>query len=92
MKLPLSRMFASMKQCLELCVEQGPKQILYRQGQKFYQQLLSDEQRMQAEKAFEEGRSVTEMGVSDLYGTNIMMVVDNFTGVPGGRIVPSTTS
>lgn len=45
MKLPLSRMFASMKQCLELCVEQGPKQILYRQGQKFYQQLLSDEQR-----------------------------------------------
>ena len=45
MKLPLSRMFTSMKQCLELCVEQGPKQILYRQGQKFYQQLLSDEQR-----------------------------------------------
>ena len=47
-------------------------------------ELLSDEQRMQAVKAFEEGRSVTEMGVSDLYGTNIMMVVDNFTGVPGG--------
>lgn len=38
-----------MKQCLELCVKQGPKEILYRQGQKFYQQLLSDEQRGNSE-------------------------------------------
>lgn len=49
MKLPLSHLFTSMKQCLELCVKQGPKEILYRQGQKFYQQLLSDEQRGNSE-------------------------------------------
>ncbi len=46
--------------------------------------LLSDEQRMQAEKAFEEGRSVNEMGASDMFGTNIIMVTDNFSGVMGG--------
>ena len=67
MKLPLSRMFASMKQCLELCVEQGPKQILYRQGQKFYQQLLSDEQRGNSSNGFVQSRvEITTSMLSNL--------------------------
>ena len=77
MKLPLSRMFASMKQCLELCVEQGPKQILYRQGQKFYQQLLSDEQRGNSDGGFVGSR--VEITTSML--SNLM---DLLTGVGVG--------
>ena len=50
-------------------------------------ELLSDEQRMQAERAFEEGKSVTEMGVTNISNSNILMVVDNFTGVPGGTML-----
>lgn len=49
MKLPLSSMFQAMRACLDLCVQQGSKQILYRLGQKFYQQLLSDEERNSSE-------------------------------------------
>lgn len=49
MKLPLSSMFQAMRACLDLCVQQGSKQILYRLGQKFYQQLLSDEERNNSE-------------------------------------------
>ena len=45
MKLPLSSMFQAMRVCLDRCLQQGSKQILYRLGQKFYQQLMSDEER-----------------------------------------------
>ena len=77
MKLPLSRMFASMKQCLELCVQQGPKQILFRQGQRFYQQLLSDEQRGNSDSGRDE--SLAEITTSVL--SNLM---DLLTGVGTG--------
>lgn len=48
-------------------MEQGPKQILYRQGQKFYQQLLSDEQRGNSSNGFMQSRvEITTSMLSNL--------------------------
>lgn len=54
--------------------------------------LLNEELRAQAEKAFETGASFTEMGATNLgEGINLIMMVDNFSGIMGGSTITEET-